>query len=127
MKKGIVIISVIGLIFGLTGCDLEETAETTQRKQTAAAMKEANNQIGMPAIKNFQERKLAKMIFELRDQEKLITYAYLVNKMSPLLKRYIYIIVDEFLDKFKHLLVDFDGETTPFMDFEKDIDEYFII
>ena len=45
-------------------------------------MAEANAQIGMPAIKNFQERKLAKMIFELRDQEKLVTYAYIVNHMT---------------------------------------------
>ena len=39
----------------------------------------------MPAIKNFQERKLAKMIFELRDQEDLITYAYLVNLEGKLI------------------------------------------
>ena len=30
----------------------------------------------MPAIKNYQEKKLAKMIYELRDQEKLVCFAY---------------------------------------------------
>jgi hypothetical protein len=40
-------------------------------------MNEAVRQVGMPAIKNFQEKKLAKMIYELRDQEDLICFAYL--------------------------------------------------
>ena len=40
-------------------------------------MDEAVRQVGMPAIVNFQERKLAKMIFELRDREDLICYAYI--------------------------------------------------
>jgi hypothetical protein len=42
-------------------------------------MQEMNRQIGMPGIKNFQERKLAKMIFELRDQADLITYTYIIT------------------------------------------------
>ena len=45
-------------------------------------MDEAEAQVGMPAIKNFQERKLAKMIFELRDQEDLICYAYIKSDYS---------------------------------------------
>jgi hypothetical protein len=40
-------------------------------------MKEANAQVGMPALVNYQEKKLAKMLYELRDQEKLVCYAYL--------------------------------------------------
>jgi hypothetical protein len=36
----------------------------------------------MPAIKNFQERKMMKMILELRDQENLVCYAYIVPEMS---------------------------------------------
>lgn len=53
-----------------------------QTRATEQSMKEMHAQIGMPAIKNFQERKLAKMIFELRDQGDLITYAYLVGEMT---------------------------------------------
>lgn len=59
-----------------------DSSDKAMRKQTEKAMKEANAQIGMPAIVNFQERKLAKMIFELRDQEDLICYAYIVNHMT---------------------------------------------
>jgi hypothetical protein len=39
-------------------------------------MNEINNQVGMPNIKEFYEKKMAKEIFELRDNSKLITYAY---------------------------------------------------
>jgi len=56
-----------------------------------------------------------------------VIFAYLVKKVSPLLKRYIYIIVDEFLDLYKHLLINFDGDVEPFTDFGKVIDEYFDI
>lgn len=68
----------------LSGCNIEfqETSDKKLQEQTEQSMKEANAQIGMPAIKNFQERKLAKYIFELRDKADLITYAYMVNKMT---------------------------------------------
>lgn len=66
----------------MVGCDREDTSDRELARKTEEAMREANAQIGMPGIKNFQERKLAKMIFELRDQEGLICYAYIVNKMQ---------------------------------------------
>jgi len=83
MTRGMV--ALIGAVCVLTvmGCGSRDpSTDTTMRKQTESAFKEANAQIGMPAIKNFQERKLAKMIFELRDQEKLICWAYIVNHMT---------------------------------------------
>ena len=65
------------------GCDAATpSAERDQQKKTTELMNEANRQIGMPAIVNFQERTLAKMIAELRDQEDLICYAYIVNHMT---------------------------------------------
>lgn len=73
----------IVMLIGVCGCPkAEPDSDRIMRKQTEAAMKEANAQIGMPAVKNFQERKLAKMIFELRDREDLICYAYIVNVMK---------------------------------------------
>ncbi|NHI92214.1 MAG: hypothetical protein EAX96_06890 [Candidatus Lokiarchaeota archaeon] len=56
-----------------------------------------------------------------------VVFAYLVNNMSPLLKRYIYIIVDEFLDLYQPLLINFDGDVAPFLEFEKIVNEYFNI
>ena len=39
-------------------------------------MKQANDAVGQPDITNFYEKKLAKEIFELRDDSSLICYAY---------------------------------------------------
>ena len=69
-------------IAALSGCDQKDTADSKQAKATAQSLAEADRQIGMPAITNYQERRLAKMIFELRDQEGLTTYAYIVNHMT---------------------------------------------
>lgn len=82
MKRSLIALCVVMMFTSTASAgwfDVEQTADQKMAKQTKAAMSEANRQIGMPAIRNFQERKLAKMIFELRDQEKLVTYAYLVN------------------------------------------------
>ena len=86
MRKVILLLIAIGLCFGVMGCEeAKSSSDSDMRAKTEQAMQEANSQIGMPAIKNFQERKLAKMIFELRDQEDLITYAYVVNLNGDLI------------------------------------------
>lgn len=72
-------------VFLLAGCDMTPTADDVQREATEQAMKEAEARVGMPAVVNFQERKLAKMIFELRDREDLITYAYVVTWQGELI------------------------------------------
>lgn len=69
----------------VVGCDSESTADTEQAAATKESMAEAHRQVGMPAITNFQERRLAKMIFELRDQENLPTYAYIVSLEGKLI------------------------------------------
>ena len=83
----VAILLILAAVIGgsITGCDgsaAVPNADKQMAAQTRQAMNEANQQIGMPSIKNFQERKLAKMIFELRDQEDLTTYAYIVNHMT---------------------------------------------
>ncbi len=55
------------------------TADDEQRVQTESLMEEMNAQVGMPAIKNFNEKRIAKQIFELRDDAKLMTYTYIVD------------------------------------------------
>ncbi len=75
MKKLLLGIAVIAI---LTSCDRKkESADEKMKKQTDAAMLEMNRAVGMPAITNWQERKLAKQIFELRDKADLICYAYI--------------------------------------------------
>ena len=81
MKKFFMLSIILLISIAFLGCD-DSSSDREMRHRTEEAMQEANAQIGMPAIKNFQERKLAKMIFELRDKEDLITYAYIVNHMT---------------------------------------------
>ena len=81
----------LGLLF-FVGCDPNKgvsNADVKQRAATAKAMEEANRQVGMPAITNFQERKLAKLIFELRDKENFVCHAYLVNQMTGEVGQYL--------------------------------------
>ena len=76
------LLPVFGFISGCDNVSSTPNADQRQAQATEQAMAEADRQIGMPAIVNFQERKLAKMIFELRDKEDLICYAYIVNHMT---------------------------------------------
>lgn len=82
MKKLLLLLSVITLIFTTVSCTSKgsnPTADQTATRQTDQAMQEASRQAGMPAIVNFQEKKLMKMIYELRDQADLITYTYYID------------------------------------------------
>ena len=73
-------IAVLGL--SLTGCELETNSDDTQRYQQEQILKEGTAQSGMPAIKNFRERKLLKQIIEMRDQDGLVTYTYTVPETT---------------------------------------------
>jgi hypothetical protein len=58
------------------------SSDDLQRNQQEKIMQEGTAQIGMPAIKNFRERKLLKDIIELRDQNGLVTFTYVWNEMQ---------------------------------------------
>ena len=80
MKKLILVITTMLFVFILAGCETSVTnvpeVDKKQSAQTDVMMREMNSQVGMPDIKEFYEKKMAKEIFELRDNSKLITYAY---------------------------------------------------
>lgn len=69
--------------FFLVGC---EDSDSTQRREQEVILKEATSQTGMPAIRNFRERKLLKMILEKRDQVNLQTYTYTYAEASGEIK-----------------------------------------
>lgn len=79
MKK---LLTLALAMFVFASCEYSQSSNRQMQQKQEQLMQEANAQLGMPAIKNFQERKLAKMIFELRDREDLVCYAYVVNHMS---------------------------------------------
>ena len=68
MKPILAIATVAVLGATLTGC-IEESSDYQQREQQERILQEGTAQTGMPAIKNFRERKLMKQIIEMRDQD----------------------------------------------------------
>lgn len=56
-----------------------------------------------------------------------VIVSFLVKDLDPLLKRYMYLIVDEFLVEYQEELKNFSGDVTPFSKFEEKIDQFFII
>lgn len=62
-------------------------SDIVQAKQQEQMAMEATQQTGMPAIKNFNERKMAKMLFELRDQANLPTTTYLWSEYQGIIKK----------------------------------------
>lgn len=61
------------------GCTQEPTSDSIQNAQQEQLSKQAVQSVGPPAITNFQEKRILKMVLELRDSEKLPTYTYLVD------------------------------------------------
>ena len=82
MKTLISIASLAVLGISLVGCEYTPTSDETQRAQQERILQEGSVQTGMPAIKNFRERKLFKQILEMRDQDGLVTYTYTVPETT---------------------------------------------
>ncbi|TRZ51548.1 hypothetical protein D4R99_04240 [bacterium] len=81
MKKKILSLLVVGLTLFLIACE-PPSSDEIQRQQQETILKEGTSSVGMPAIKNFRERKILKDILELRDQDGLVTYTYLFNELN---------------------------------------------
>jgi hypothetical protein len=77
------------LLMSNSSCDSTPTADEIQQQQTEKAMSEANRQVGMPAIVNYQEKKFVKWIYELCDQEDLVCHAYLFNSIDGKVGQYL--------------------------------------
>lgn len=74
---GLIMIGVLSL--GFVGCS---NTDYKQKEEMEQLMSEADKQVGMPNVQTYYERKLMKEIFELRDNSKLICYAYTKNEYS---------------------------------------------
>jgi hypothetical protein len=64
------------------GCDERPTSDDRQQAAQEQQLQEGTSETGMPAITNWQERKLMKKVLELRDQSNLVTYTYLFSDMT---------------------------------------------
>lgn len=78
MKKAIFISAICASLFGCS----EPSSDQLQMHSQEKILTEGTAQTGMPAIKNFRERKLLKDILELRDQEGITTFTYLVSEQT---------------------------------------------
>lgn len=73
----------LGVIFTLlVSCFPNQTSMDIQRERQEKIVAEGIAQVGVPSIKNFRELKIAKDIYELRDQTGLVTYTYLWSEMQ---------------------------------------------
>jgi hypothetical protein len=92
-KKNIIGLLLIGTLSlgSLVGCGEGVSKEQDSDKQASVQqeeiLKQGNDQVGLPNITNFYEKKLAKKIIELRDDSKLVTYAYTTNMNG----KYVYL------------------------------------
>ena len=87
MKENNLFKIVLFVMFGaffIIGCENEKniSADRKQAEATQKMLSEAQRQVGMPNIVNFQQRKMMKWIYELADREDLITYAYIKNEIT---------------------------------------------
>ena len=82
-------LSVAALAFAglaLGGCFEENVADKREREQTARLTEQASTQVGMPAVTRFTEKRNLKMLYEMRDNPKLSTIAYIVDLNGKLHK-----------------------------------------
>lgn len=66
----------------IAGCDDLLSSDKKQSMVQERILSEGVAQLGMPAIKNFREKRLLKDIYELRDQTGILTYTYLWSDMQ---------------------------------------------
>ena len=83
MNRIIAIIAATIPLALLSACnDSKPTSDQVQSAQQERILQEGTSQVGMPAIKNFRERKVLKDVLEKRDQEGLVTYTYLFSEVK---------------------------------------------
>lgn len=80
----IIAASSLCIVFALVctvGCrdGTQGSSDQRQSEEQERILSEGASQVGMPAIKNFRERKMLKDILELRDQSGIVTYTYIEN------------------------------------------------
>lgn len=70
-------------ISALTACKpAEPSSDRRMAAEQERSLQDAVSSVGMPAIKNWREKRLLKMIYELRDQDGLRTYTYVVAQQT---------------------------------------------
>src|SRR5271157_1439435 len=88
MKKILIALGslvIAGGILGNSGCDSSPSATEVEARKQEQMTKQGIQQVGMPAIINYQEKRVLKQILELRDT-KIVTITYIVDMNGKLHK-----------------------------------------
>lgn len=67
-----------------SSCDNQPTTDEKQSAIQASALEQAHQQIGMPAISDFHEKRMVKDLYELRDKP-VPTHAYIFSEQKACL------------------------------------------
>lgn len=93
MKSKLITLGMLAtmmLLMSNSSCEpVKASADNELQAKTEIAASEANRQVGMPAIVNFQEKKNLKWIYELCDQEDMVCHAYLFNSLEGEVGQYL--------------------------------------
>ena len=79
------ILALVAVATLLTACDVPPTSTQIERRKQEELSMQAVQQVGMPAIVNFAEKRMMKDIMELRDKN-VATTTYLVGMNNQLTK-----------------------------------------
>ena len=79
MKKKLLGLAACMLLLTAAKCN-DDDADTKAAAAQRETLKEAQAEVGMPGITNFQEKRMLKQIYEMRDQT-TATHSYIVNSM----------------------------------------------
>jgi len=80
------IITLCAMMVLLTACEDTNNADYKEREATKKATAEAAMQVGMPAVVNFQEKRMLKLLYELRDNPNYRTFTYVRDMQGQLHK-----------------------------------------
>lgn len=81
MKKIIMTAAMLALSSGFAQADSDANVNSEISMQQSRMLAEAARQVPLPSIVNFQERRMLKTIYELRDSA-IATHTYIVNQMT---------------------------------------------
>lgn len=75
----LILAAALGLL--LSACDVQvnETADQKERRATMQMSSQAAAELGMPAIHNFTEKRMLKLLYQKRDDPNYRTYTYITD------------------------------------------------
>ena len=83
MKNFLFVVMFILVSMSMSGCgEPKASSDDIQHAQQETILREASQQTGMPAMKNFREKKIMKEIIEKRDQSGYTTYTYVKSEIN---------------------------------------------